>query len=255
MFHPYKTTQIEWNAICEKYIHNIIPIEFKTNDNLKLCGALVNTTKTPNWSDTIFLYSHGNAGWIGGLVISDRIKLLSNHGSIFMYDYRNYGCSDKLDKNNTYMEKGLYIDAHSAYDYLTKIQNINPDKIIVYGHSLGSAISSKLVSNLVKDNIKVKGLILEAPFTKISDIAGEKFPVLSYFCIYDFNNIENIKNISTYVNICIVHSKSDEIISYKYSNKLINHNNNCKYIIINGSHNYPIFNTDIDTWISELCKK
>ena len=184
MFHPYKTTKNEWNTICETYADNIIPVEFITDDKIMLTGALINTVKKPEWTDIIFLYSHGNGGWIGTIIDCNRIKMLSQYGSVFVYDYRNYGCSDKINTPSTNMEKGMYLDVHAAYNYLTKEKNINSDKIIVYGHSLGSAISSRLVSNLVKDNILVKGLVMEAPFTNMREIAGEKYPTLSYFCIY-----------------------------------------------------------------------
>lgn len=52
--------------------------------------------------------------------------------NILMVEYRGYGLSE-----GSPTERGLYIDAQSAVDYLLQRSDIDPKRIIVFGRSLG----------------------------------------------------------------------------------------------------------------------
>lgn len=82
-------------------------------------------------------------------------------------DYRGYGKS-----TGVISEEGLYKDADAAYDYLTG-KGFTPQQIIVYGRSIGTGVAADLASRHA-----CKGLILESPYTSMTALAGEKFPVL-----------------------------------------------------------------------------
>jgi pimeloyl-ACP methyl ester carboxylesterase len=267
LFHPYKAHINEWNTICDTYKNHIIPVTFKTNDNLNLHGALINSVKLPDWSDTIFLFSHGNGGWIGSLINYETIQMLSKFGSIFIYDYRGYGCSDKYTCTNN-LEEGIYSDCNAAWKYLTNIKKIDPNNIIIYGHSLGAAVSSKIVSNIIKENGPLpRALIIEAPFTKLSEIAKEKAPILSNFAIYEFDNEKNLEIINGKLNVMVLHSRHDEIIPHNHSTKLkhrITNNQSTSaakedivettFLEINGSHNGPNYPKDVVEIIEMMTK-
>lgn len=49
-----------------------------------------------------------------------------------MLEYRGYGLSQGSPS-----EEGLYMDARAGIDYLTSRTDINTDKIIIFGRSLG----------------------------------------------------------------------------------------------------------------------
>lgn len=55
--------------------------------------------------------------------------------NILMVEYRGYGLSE-----GTPSERGLYVDAQSAIDYLIQRNDIDITKIIVFGRSLGKCI-------------------------------------------------------------------------------------------------------------------
>ena len=69
---------------------------------------------------------------------------------------------------------GLYLDAEAAMDFLLNRQDIDHDKIIIYGRSLGGAVAIDLATN---DGYAehIFALIVENTFTSIPDIACHMF--------------------------------------------------------------------------------
>jgi alpha-beta hydrolase superfamily lysophospholipase len=218
-----------------------------TKDNIELQGILYNSIRKPSWDDTIFLYSHGNAGWLGCCLDCSCVKFLSQFGSVFIYDYRGYGTN-----KGSPSEFGLYNDIAGAWNLLTSELKISPNKIIIVGNSLGTSLSSKLVANLIKEKKKVpKALILNAPFSTIHDAASDIHPILSYLSIYGLNNIHNLNQINNKIPVCTLHSKHDTIINYDHSLTLKNETK-CDMIEINGGHNDPVYNEKVVKYIKNL---
>jgi fermentation-respiration switch protein FrsA (DUF1100 family) len=85
-----------------------------------LYGGLTNSLRKPSWDDIIFLYSHGNGGWIGNPINYGTIKSLSKYGSIFVYDYRGFGLSE-----GTPSEDGLYTDITTAWNFLINKKHVS----------------------------------------------------------------------------------------------------------------------------------
>ena len=54
---------------------------------------------------------------------------------MLLFDYRGYGTSQGKPS-----EEGTYLDAEAAWDYLIR-QGASPEKIILYGQSLGGAVA------------------------------------------------------------------------------------------------------------------
>ena len=248
IFHPYIATRDEYNNLSVKgNKDNFIKIQMKTKDNIMLYGGLVNSLRTPSWDDIIFLYSHGNGGWIGNLVNYDTIRSLSKYGSVFIYDYRGFGLSEGIPS-----EEGLYTDVTTTWNFLITQKKIPSNRIIIFGHSLGTSVSSKLVAKIITQNKNYpRGLILEAPFTTMKSVADELSPSLSFLLIYGFNNIHNLTQIKNKVPVCVFHSKIDETISYNHS-LILKHNTGCKMINISGPHCSPIYDDNVHSFIKSL---
>jgi len=90
-----------------------------------------------------------------------------------MVEYRGYGKS-----TGTPSEKELQSDAQVVLDYLANRRDIDPNRIIVFGLSLGGAVACNLVSN---NPDRVKAVILENTFTSIEDMIEVVFPLVSRF--------------------------------------------------------------------------
>ena len=78
------------------------------------------------------LVSHGNAEDLGD--IRPWLEDLRRSGfNVFAYDYQGYGASQGKPT-----EKTAYEDENAAYDYLTLTLKTPPDRIIVFGRSVGT---------------------------------------------------------------------------------------------------------------------
>ena len=106
---------------------------------------------------------HGNAGNIGHRV-PIAIKLQEDLGcNVLMLEYRGYGLS-----TGTPDEHGLMLDAQTGLDYIRNRADIRDSMIVIYGQSLGGAVSIQLVAkNQDKGKGKIAGLILENTFTSM----------------------------------------------------------------------------------------
>ena len=246
IFHPYKTTQAEMFKIFKNYGNHIKHIEFNSNDGTKLSGALINHYKEPSFDDIVFLYSHGNACWIGNIIECDSIYMLSKYGSVFVYDYGGYGCSDGYVSEN-----GCYENILGAWKFLRQ-QHVSNDKIIVFGHSLGNSMTTKLVSILVNTNKQLpKGMILWSPFKSVKEMAKRIISCGEYLTVVDFDNVKNLEKINNKIPIIILHSKNDEVIPFEHS-EFISIKIGCKLIEIDGYHCNFVANDDVIKSIEDM---
>jgi fermentation-respiration switch protein FrsA (DUF1100 family) len=100
------------------------------------------------------LYSHGNAEDLG--TIEQTLHELRARGwAVFAYDYPGYGTSTGKPS-----ESGCYAAIAAAYSYLTTLKNVPPERIVLYGRSLGSGPSLELATH-----VPVGGIILDGAFT------------------------------------------------------------------------------------------
>ncbi|MDO1499699.1 alpha/beta fold hydrolase [Winogradskyella maritima] len=174
----------------------------------------------------VILYFHGNAGDLSrwGAVVEP----FTNYGyDVVVMDYRTYGKS-----SGVLSEKNLYEDAQLFYDY---VSNVFPaENIIIYGRSLGTGIASHLASKN-----PAKQLILETPYTSITDVAKHRFPMFPVKSLlkYHFPTNENLKHV--HVPITIFHGTDDSVVPYKFGKQLKDSfPNKIKLITIeNGEHN------------------
>ena len=218
VFFPAKNIEFTPSSINLKFED----IYIKTQDNITINGWLI-----PHQDGKfLLLFCHGNAGNIADRL--DKINILRNIGlSIFIFDYRGYGRSSARPS-----EEGLYLDAKAAYDYLLKEKNISPERIIVYGESLGAAIAINLASEA-----KVKAIILEGAFSSARDMAKIVYPAIPSFLFPNgLNSLEKIKKVKA--PKLFLHSIEDEIVPVAQAKKLFSFAREPKYFIeLRGGHN------------------
>ena len=181
-------------------------IYFSTEDSIKLNAWFVPARD----SRFTLLFCHGNGGNICHRI--EKIKTLNALGlDVFIFDYRGYGKSD-----GRMSERGFYRDVSAAYEYLISERKISPDRIVLYGESLGGAVAIDLAART-----HVRALITESTFSSTKDAAREIFPYFPVFLISSkFDSLDKIKNIKA--PKLIIHSQNDEIIPFVQSEKLFN---------------------------------
>lgn len=130
----------------------------------------------------IVLYLHGNSGSRATGHRVELYKLLQFHNyHVIAFDYRGkftftctcYGCIDVspgfADSSQVLMtENGATIDAIRVYEYIRLFSG--KSTVIVWGHSLGSAVAIKMVASLCAVKQSPDRLILESPFNNIRDV-------------------------------------------------------------------------------------
>jgi len=129
-----------------------------TPDGEKLSAFYIRAPNKAQSIDTTVLMFHGNAGNIGHRVPIARMLTEAVGCSVFMLEYRGYGLS-----TGSADERGLMIDAQTALDYIKERAETRNNQIIVYGQSLGGAVSIQLVAKNQHDGA-ISGLILENTF-------------------------------------------------------------------------------------------
>jgi uncharacterized protein len=173
------------------------------------------------------VFCHGNAGNIGDRL--DKLAIFNSLGvSTLIFDYRGYGKSS--GKPN---EKGTYLDAQAAYDWLRDVKGVAGGDIVAYGESLGGAVAAHLASE--RD---CGGLILDSTFTSVADVGANAFPFLPVRLMvgkkYDTTAvIGKVK-----CPVLMIHSRNDEIVPFALGQKLFGMANEPKtFVEIRGGHN------------------
>jgi fermentation-respiration switch protein FrsA (DUF1100 family) len=144
-------------------------LSITTPDGETLSGFLV---KPPNKSQArpiTILSFHGNAGNIGHRLPIAKVLAEQLQCTTLMLEYRGYGLSTGSPN-----EKGLAIDAQTGLDYIRSREDLKGNRIVVYGQSLGGAVSIDLVSRN-KGTGDIKGLILENTFLSIAKMIPKAF--------------------------------------------------------------------------------
>jgi fermentation-respiration switch protein FrsA (DUF1100 family) len=121
---------------------------------------------------------------------------------VFLFDYRGYGRSQGRPS-----EEGLYQDALGAHDYLTRTRMIHPERIIIFGRSLGAAVAGELAVQK-----PATGLILESAFPSIEAVAKFHYGGLPVHWLLgaDFTLIDRLPHLS--LPKLIIHGDKDDII-------------------------------------------
>jgi hypothetical protein len=198
-----------------------------TADGQKLHSWFFPTSVSEKPARTI-LFFHGNGGNIS-YCLKQAVLFTEMGVQVFTIDYRGYGKSTGEPS-----EKGLYLDAEAAYRELTENQKIDPQDIIVYGHSLGAAVAIDLVSK-----VPVGKLIVESAFTNTRDVGKNLLPrsPLPYLVPVRFNNLKKVKGIR--VPTLVIHGTEDSMIPFSLAQELFKAMSNPKQFvaITGGDHN------------------
>ena len=180
-------------------------VYFTTSDGVRLHGWFV-----PGEGELTWLWFHGNAGNISHrlenlTLLHDRLGV-----SILLFDYRGYGRSE-----GHISEEGSYRDAEAALAYLRSRPDVDADKIVLFGRSLGCAIATDLATRH-----QVYRLILESPFTSVPDMANRTFPLLPVGLLMKtkYDSLAKIKAVTT--PLLVLHGDRDETVPIKFARRL-----------------------------------
>jgi fermentation-respiration switch protein FrsA (DUF1100 family) len=155
----------------------------------------------------VVLYFHGNGEVLAWLVPRFRAITADGTGLVAMSD-RGYGGS-----TGSPTESALLRDAATTYDFARA--RYDADRIVAWGFSLGSGVAVATAAGH-----PVGGLILEAPYTSISDLAARAFPFLPVrpFVRDSFHSDERIARVTA--PLLIMHGAKDPVIPIALGERL-----------------------------------
>jgi uncharacterized protein len=193
------------------------------------------------------LYFHGNAGSLA--VRAERIRRFMNEGwGVCMMSYRGYSGS-----KGSPTETANVADARLAYGALVQ-DGVDPASIILYGESLGSGVAVRLATER-----PTGGLILDAPYTSILEVAAQAYPFLPvrYFLKDRYESRNYIGQVRT--PLLILHGELDPVIPVAMGRELLQLANEPKRLVTfpfaGHSNIYVDGNPALDAvraWIGEL---
>ncbi|RRV07572.1 alpha/beta fold hydrolase [Pseudomonas sp. v388] len=186
------------------------------------------------------LYLHGSRWNLTGQLF--RIEQLRALGfSVLAIDYRGFGQSmGQLPSETT-----VYEDARIAWARLVQLQP-DPQKRLIYGHSLGGAVAVDLAAELGRDarrqetQVPVRGLIIESTFTNLADVAtalaNTSLPV-RWLLSQKFDSLDKIADIN--MPVLIVHGTEDRYVPARFSEQLFAAAREPKNLLLvpGGTHN------------------
>ncbi len=156
------------------------------------------------------LHLHGNevSAFSGGQV--ENVQRVAMQGfNVLAFDYRGFGPTPGDPS-----EQGLHEDAEAAWQWLQS-RGVAPDRIIIWGHSLGSGPATQLATQH-----PAAALVLFGAFTSIADRAAELYPWLPVRWVVGirFDNLQRMPAIRS--PVVLAHSTSDLTIPYAHSQRL-----------------------------------
>ena len=156
---------------------------------------------------------------------------------ILTVDYRGYGKSTGSPN-----EAGLIVDGISLMKYAMETAHIVPERIVIVGQSLGSAVATAVAEHFaLQDAVEFRSLILCAAFSDVPTLMstyaiGGLIPILSPLRPYPFlsqffaqriqetwltfERLANLVRKSKNVNIHLIHATNDYDIPWSHSDTL-----------------------------------
>ncbi|SCZ59344.1 alpha/beta hydrolase [Thiohalomonas denitrificans] len=198
-------------------------VELVTEDRIRLHGWFVPAEKARG----TLLFFHGNAGNISHRL--DSLQLFRQLGlNSFIIDYRGYGNSEGRPS-----EHGLYRDAEAAYHYLVESRDIPPERIVLFGRSLGAAVAARTARYY-----PAAGLIVESGFISAPELGADHYPFLPVRLLSRLQYDTRAHLVQSKVPVLVVHSRDDEIIPYRHGLALHSAaGERARLLTITGDHN------------------
>ena len=179
-------------------LEDIEEATLSTEDGLDLTAWFV-AHEIPS-EGTVVVFN-GNAGNRSHRVPLAQAQSRRGYG-VLLVDYRGYGGNPGSPS-----ELGLAADARAADAYLERREDVDPDRVVYFGESLGAAVAVGLALEHPP-----AALILRSPFTSLADIASVHYPFLPAGLLLrdDYPSRERVESVD--IPMLVVAGSADRIV-------------------------------------------
>lgn len=184
-------------------------VRIQTSDGLSLQGWFI-PGDPAIFNNNTWVWFHGNGGNIGHRI--DELALAHHRigANLLIFDYRGYGESE-----GTASEQGTYLDSRAVIEYLVSRFDVDEQRIVYLGHSLGAAVAVELA--LTRPPAAV---VLVSPFASVRDMASATlpFPPVGWLVRNHYDNLTRIRQLR--LPVLVLHGDQDEIVPISQGQKL-----------------------------------
>jgi pimeloyl-ACP methyl ester carboxylesterase len=203
----------------------------KTDNNI------VKAQKTP-----LIIFAHGN-GELIDFWADEFLSFTKQNISVLLVEYPGYGRSQGSPSQDSITE--IFV---KAYDLISQRDNIDPDKIIFFGRSIGGGA----VCSLARKR-KPAAIILMSTFINTKSFAGKYFAP-GTLILDPFDNLKTMEQFNG--PALILHGRYDELIPYDHAVQLHKACKNSKLISYDCGHNncppdFDIFINDVKNFLKK----
>ena len=237
-FRPDRMTEKERTLVPE----GAESVWFNSRDGTRLHGWFFKSQSGPETATIIFF--HGNGGNIGN--VSWLAQRFAKRGfDVLLFDYRGYGASDGVAAD----ESDLYADGDAAVAFVRNEKRGRPERIVLYGHSLGTAVVSDVASRGV-----FGAVVLESGFSSASSVAASALPWfprwLHFLGKNRFDSARKLTNVKS--PVLITHGDPDHTIPTDESRMLYASANDPKKLLIFPGAGHVVFSSLGESYLTQV---
>ncbi len=183
---------------------NSVPLEVVAADGIRLRGWIVPGSVSPA---PVVIYFGGNAEEVSWTLADGRWP---REWSRVGVNYRGYGKSDGAPG-----ERALMTDALAVYDAVAGREQVDGNRIVAFGRSLGTAVATHLAAER-----RVAGVVLASPFDNLAAIGNKHYPWLpvSLLLRHRFDTVADAAR--NRMPLLVLVAEADEIIPMERSRAL-----------------------------------
>jgi fermentation-respiration switch protein FrsA (DUF1100 family) len=161
---------------------------------------------------------------------------------VLLVEYRGYGIS----RDGSPSEEGLYLDAEAALDWLAQ-RGITPDRIVLWGTSLGTGIAAEMASRG-----RGSQLILVTPYTSIPALVTNVVPIVpARLLLADrFDTLAKASRIR--IPTTVVHGDADEIVPFWMGEKIAQSIPGARFVRVAGGHHGDLLGRESEGLLTKV---
>lgn len=200
-------------------------VYFQSADGTRLHGWFLPAQTRPAGAKGTVIYFHGNAQNLTAHY--EFVSWLPARGyNLFLFDYRGFGQSEGEPTR-----EGTFQDSVAALGYITSREDQKGVPLVVFGQSLGGALSLAALGET--DPKLVRGIALESTFYSYQGVAQShlasiwwlwlvQWPLAHWLVTDDHSPSHSLANLKG-VPLLVIHGDADEIVPYSQGTALFEH--------------------------------